>query len=81
MKYVLAISNLMRFSKVFRKLIYNSNIILYSGQTGQTTAIKHTVVREAKFTVSQHDGGPTESPMKPLGPSQHYSIEGLKGGP
>ena len=30
---------------------------------------------------SRYLGGPTEGPTEPLGPSQHYRIEGFKEGP
>jgi len=43
------------------------------------TAIRRIAVRETG--VSRHHGGSTKGPPKPIGPSQHYRIEGFKGGP
>ena len=46
---------------------------------GKTTAIRRIAVREN--SLSRHYLDPYEVPLKHLGPSQHYRIEGFTGGP
>ena len=46
-------------------------------QTGKTTVIRRIVVRET--SVSRHHRDRIEAPLKPIGLSQHYCIEGFKG--
>jgi len=48
-------------------------------QTGKTTPIRRTAVRETG--VSWHHGGLIEGPHEIPHISQHYRIEGFKGGP
>ena len=33
---------------------------------------------DTETAISRHDRGPIEGPLKPLGPFQHYRIEGFK---
>ena len=48
-------------------------------RSGETTPIRRIAVRENG--VSRHHGGVFEGSLKTIRTSQHYRIEGFKGGP
>ena len=66
------------WSELLYYILYTYSVLpLYYNSNGKTTKIRRKAIREPN--VSRSNMGPSRSPLKPIGPSQHYRIEGYKG--